>query len=155
MGRRARQLLLGPLILVAAQVAACGGTSASDNAPAGDGEAARVETIGGTSTVRIELSATAARRLGIETTLVRPAHVGGHDRGARTAIPYAAVLYEPAGKTFTFTSPAPLVFVARPITVERISGSVALLRAGPPVGTRVVVVGSAELLGAEYGVEQG
>jgi len=30
---------------------------------------------------------------------------------------------------------------------------VALLQRGPPVGTEVVTVGAAELLGSEYGVE--
>jgi hypothetical protein len=65
------------------------------------------------------------------------------------------LLYAPDGHTFTFTSPSPLVFVPLPVRVDHISDQVAVLRSGPPVGTEVVTVGSAELLGAEYGVEEG
>jgi hypothetical protein len=149
------------LLLAAAQISACGKSSPFNNTAAGNGPAAKVETIKGTSTVRIVLSATAARRLGIETARVRrePATVHGssarHGGAVRTAIPYAAVLYGPDGNTFTFTSPSPLVYVPRLIDVDHISGQVAVLRRGPPVGTDVVTTGSAELLGVEYGVEEG
>jgi hypothetical protein len=110
--------------------------------------------VSGTSTVRIVLSATAARRLGIETARVtRVSGARGH--AARTAIPYAAVLYGPDGNTLTFTSPSPLVFIPRAIDVDHVNGGVAVLRRGPPIGTAVVTVGSTELLGVEYGVEEG
>jgi hypothetical protein len=42
--------------------------------------------------------------------------------------------------------------VRRPITVTVIRGDVALLSTGPPVGARVVTVGTAELLGTEYNI---
>jgi hypothetical protein len=40
----------------------------------------------------------------------------------------------------------------KPITVTEIDGTTALLSAGPAVGTAVVTVGAAELLGTEYDI---
>jgi hypothetical protein len=106
--------------------------------------AAKVERSGGTT--RVVLSPKAAQRLGIRTALVRRA-------GARRrVIPYGAVLYEPNGKAITYTSPAPLQYVRRPIVVDRIAGGSALLARGPAAGTRVVTVGGDELLGTEQGL---
>ena len=45
-----------------------------------------------------------------------------------------------------------LVYVRAPIDVIRIDGDRALLSDGPPLGTEVVTVGAAELLGTEYEV---
>ncbi|MGZ6707839.1 MAG: hypothetical protein ACXVFN_12985 [Solirubrobacteraceae bacterium] len=120
----------------------------SDSAAASDTEPARVEPIKGTDLSRVTLAPQAARRLGVRTA---PVTRLGH----REVIPYAAVLYAPDGRTFTYTSPAPLVFVRRFIGVDRIAGSRALLSNGPPVGTSVVTVGSQELFGVEYHVEEG
>ena len=39
-----------------------------------------------------------------------------------------------------------------PITVEYAAGELAVLSAGPPLGTVVVTVGGPELSGAEFGV---
>jgi hypothetical protein len=69
-------------------------------------------------------------------------------------MPYAAVLYDKQGKTFTYTSPKPLVFVRHSITVDHIKGNDAFLSNGPPPGTAVVTVGSQELFGVEYEVEE-
>ena len=67
----------------------------------------------------------------------------------RKVIPYGAILYDTKGQTWTFTNPEPLVFIRHSVTVERISGDKVILTEGPPVGTTVVTVGSAELMGAE------
>ena len=72
-----------------------------------------------------------------------------------SVVPYGAVLYSADGTTFTYTSPTPRVFVRAPITVARIDGDEVILRRGPPVGTQVVTVGSQELYGSEYEVEEG
>jgi hypothetical protein len=119
-------------------------------APVAEEEPARVEKIAGTDDSRVVLSKAAAARLGIQTASIaaQPGHPG------HRVIPYAAVLYDPEGKTFAYTSPAPLIFVRRPIGVESIAGADAVLSTGPPSGTSVVTVGAAELLGAEYGVEE-
>jgi hypothetical protein len=117
------------------------GTSETDSAS--EGEPAVVEPIKGTDVSRVRLSADAARRLGIETA---PA--------ARKAIPAAAVLYNAEGTTFTYINPQRLVFVRSPISVDRIERGQAYLSKGPPPGTQVVTVGSQELFGTEYGVEE-
>ncbi|HLZ38593.1 MAG TPA: hypothetical protein VKP64_12735 [Mycobacteriales bacterium] len=69
-----------------------------------------------------------------------------------TVIPLAAVLYDPEGKTWIYTSPTPRTFVRARVTIDHASGTLAHLREGPPPGTPVVTVGAAELFGAEYGV---
>jgi hypothetical protein len=122
--------------------------AAGEEASADDVEPAQVEPVKGTDLSRVTLSADAARRLGIRTAAVE--RLGPR----RTAMPYAAVLYDPEGRTFVYTSPETRVFVRHPITVRRIAGQRALLSSGPPVGTAVVTVGSQELFGTEYEVEE-
>ena len=68
---------------------------------------------------------------------------------SQKVIPYAAVLYDPHGNTWTYTNPEPLVFVRHRIDVEFIEGDRAVLREGPAVGTTVVTAGAAELFGVE------
>jgi len=64
-------------------------------------------------------------------------------------IPYSAVVYDPHGITWTYTSPEPLAFVRHRIDVEFIEGDRAVLKEGPATGTAVVTVGAAVLLGIE------
>jgi hypothetical protein len=105
------------------------------------------------------LSPRAAERLGIETGVVRDtqvtfvtAAVSSAGPAQWRAIPYSALLYDPNGDTWTYTSPDSMVFVRAPVTVEYIDGDVAVLSNGPPAGTRIVTVGVAELFGTEFGV---
>ncbi|MGH8897066.1 MAG: hypothetical protein ACRDZ4_08610 [Egibacteraceae bacterium] len=112
-------------------------------------QAATVESIEGTSLHRVTLTAKAAKRLDIQTVPVRDAEIGGTQR---KVIPYAAVIYRADGSTWTYTSPQPLVFIRRPIMIDRIEGDMAILWDGPPSGTEVVTVGAAELFGTESGV---
>lgn len=143
MEHRKRWIVVG-LTIAALLLAACGSsTSGSEEAS----EPAVMEPIEGSDAMRIVLSEEAAERLAIETAPAEEATAGG------VTIPYAAVLYEPEGATFTYTSPEPLVFVRQPITVDRIEGDLAYLTEGPPAGTEVVIVGAAELFGTEVGVD--
>ncbi|MGH8885216.1 MAG: hypothetical protein ACRDYX_08605 [Egibacteraceae bacterium] len=112
-------------------------------------QAATVEAVEGTSLHRVILTAKAAERLDIQTVPVRDAEIGGTQR---KVIPYAAVIYRADGSTWTYTSPEPLVFVRRPVMIDRIEGDVAVLWDGPPSGTAVVTVGAAELFGTEFEV---
>ena len=105
-------------------------------------EAAAVEPIKGTDVNRVTLTKEAAETLGIETATIRRV-------GRREVVPDAAVVYDPAGNTFTYSSPKPLTYVRHDITVDHINGTKAVLKKGPPVGTAVVIVGSAELSGLE------
>ena len=138
--------IVAVIIVIGLLIPACTRTSTEDGR---EPEPATVEPIEGTDVARITLSADAARRLDIQTAPVR--EMPGAN-GGTTAIPYAAVLYDPNGDTWTYTNPEPLVFVRASIDVDRIDGSKAVLSSGPPPGTEVVIVGSAELLGTEYAV---
>jgi hypothetical protein len=116
--------------------------SASGGEDGGDA-AATIQEVDGTDLARVTLAPGAAERLGLEMGAVRAVPGGG------TAVPYAAVVYDPNGKTWVYTSPKDRTFVRGPITVTNISGEEAFLSSGPEVGTEVVTVGTAELYGAE------
>lgn len=134
-----RFFIVGTLLLTLV-LSACGGTAEEDAAES----PAAVEQIKGTELNRVTLTAEAAKRLDVQTVAAR-------SDGKRTVIPYAAVLYDPDGRTWTYTSPEQLVFVRKDINVDRIDGDAAILNAGPSPGTAVVTVGADELWGVEYG----
>jgi hypothetical protein len=138
------------LIVAVLPLAACGGSTSSGEEATGP---ATIEPIEGSDLTRITLTEEAAGRLDIQTGTVQEGQAAG-SATQQTTIPYAAVLYDPDGVTFTYTSPEPLVFVRQPITVDRIDGDLAFLTDGPPTGTAVVVVGAAELYGTELGIDQ-
>lgn len=140
---RVRQTIGATLVVAAVAVTACGGSSGDG----GGDEPATVTPIKGTDLNQVTLSAEAAKRLGIETAAVQ-------QLGARTTVPYGAVVYNADGSTFTYTSPKPRVYVRAPITVVRIASGRAVLSKGPAVGTAVVTVGSQELYGSEHEVEE-
>ncbi len=144
MKRRASRWIAAVLVLpvVPFLVASCGGT-------AGDVETAKpavAQHVRGTQITRVSLTPEAARRIDIHTATVR-----SDGTGTRTVIPYAAVLYDPNGATWTYTSPKALVFQRQDISVARIDGNSAILKKGPRVGALVVTVGATELWGVEYG----
>ena len=66
-------------------------------------------------------------------------------------IPWAAVLFDIHGSSWVYERIAPHTFVRRRAEVEFVSGSDAVLAAGPEPGTEVVTDGSAELFGTEFG----
>lgn len=122
-----------------------GATSDEAIAAAAAAEPAHLEQVEGSEISRVRLSADAAKRLAIETTAVRRI-------GRRLSVPYSAVLYDPTGKTWVYTSPKPLVFMRRPVEIVRIDGGRAFLSSGPRAGTAVARVGVAELYGTEFEV---
>jgi hypothetical protein len=142
-----RMGMVAILVVLALALPGCKEAPAEEE---GASDLATVEPIEGSDVSQVTLSEEAAGRLDIETAPVETA--GKTDGSARTTIPYAAILYDPAGDSWTYTNPEPLVFVRAPIDVIRIDGEQALLSSGPPPGTEVVTVGAAELLGTEYGV---
>jgi hypothetical protein len=70
----------------------------------------------------------------------------------RQVMPYSAVLYQPDGEAFTYANAAPDVFVRLSVTIDYVTGDLAVLANGPPDGTLVVTVGGPELLGIDEGV---
>jgi hypothetical protein len=150
---RAAGLLLAAALALG--VSACSGGAAEEETQGY--RDAKVEPVQGTDLSRVTLSRAAAERLGIQTTQVRAERVAAPGQPASTAtthkvVPYAAVLYDEQGDTWTFTNPGPLSYLRAHIRIDRIEGDTAVLSEGPPVGTTVVTVGAAELLGTELGV---
>jgi hypothetical protein len=138
--RRVLRLVAVGLVAITAgmSLAACE-TPAEEE---GGEEAAAIEPIKGTDVNRVTLTSEAAETLGIKTATIKRS-------GRRAVVPEAAVIYGPEGNTFTYSSPKPLTYVRRDITVDHIDGSTAVLTSGPPAGSAVVTVGSAELSGLE------
>jgi hypothetical protein len=141
-GRSRRLATALALLAIPLLATACGGTPAEEASV----ESAVTKQVAGTDIVRVELSADAAERLGVRTVAVR-----SDPMSSRAVIPYAAVLYDPDGSTWTYSSPARLVYQRRDISVARIQGDAAVLSRGPPVGTVVVTAGATEIWGVEYG----
>jgi hypothetical protein len=117
---------------------------------------ATVTQIAGSQVARLQLTSQAIQRLGITTRPVAAAYpatgkaLGG--TGVRKVIPYSAVVYDTDGSTWAYVNTAPRTYLRQPITIAEIQGNVAVLSAGPPMGTAVVTVGAAELLGTEYDI---
>jgi hypothetical protein len=144
--RRTALLLAALLLLAVLPLAACGG---EEDAAVAD-EPATVELVAGSDELHeITLTAEAAERIDLQTTVVRTEGEGADER---TIVPYSAIVYEVDGETWVYTSPDDLKFVREHVVVEEIDGDRAVLTAGPAAGTEVATVGVAELFGAEHGI---
>jgi hypothetical protein len=135
------------LIAASASLSACGeapGSSYSSET-ASDHEPARLEPIEGTDVQRVIFSAEGAKRVGIQTAAIR-------QDGQETVMPYGAVIYDAEGNAYAYTVPEPLTFVRQEIGIERMEGDSVVLSDGPPAGTKVVTVGTAEVYGTEFGI---
>jgi hypothetical protein len=130
------------LIAAGVSLSACGEESGETESGY---ESAELETIKGTDVKRVKFSAEGAKRVGLQTAEIRA-------DGQRKVIPYAAVIYDPEGNTFTYTSPERLNFVRQEIEIDRVDGDRVMLSGGPPAGTEVVTVGAAEVYGTEFEV---
>jgi hypothetical protein len=128
------------LLLPLSFLAACGGSSET-----AAHQPAVVEEVAGTDLSRVTLTPEAAKRLDVETAAVEK-------RAGATIIPYSAIFYSPTGETWTYTNPQGLTFIRQRIVVDSIDGARAVLAKGPEPGTKVAIVGVAELYGAESGV---
>ncbi len=143
-------------IIAALFVAALPSTGCRQASDAAAGEKqekrpATVEHLEGAQPTRVTLTEDAARRLDIQTTAIRDTDVGGTQR---KVMPYAAILYDTQGDTWTYINPKPLIFVRHHISVDRIEGEQVVLLEGPPTDTKVVTVGAAELYGSEIEFEE-
>ncbi len=146
MKRRYRWMVVVPL---AACLQLVGCTQATEDIE--ERKAAEVEHLDGAHPARVKLTQDAANRLEIQTDTIRDSDVDG---AQHKVIPYAAILYDTGGDTWTYTSPEPLTYVRHRIVVDRIVRELAVLTDGPPAGTAVVTVGAAELYGSEIEFEE-
>jgi multidrug efflux pump subunit AcrA (membrane-fusion protein) len=105
-------------------------------------EPSTLEPVKGNKDVqRVTFTEEGARRVDLQTASVR-----------RNVVPYAALIYDPEGKTYVYTSPKPLEYLRKEVKVDRIEGDRVLVSRGPPAGTEVVTVGAAEVYGTELEV---
>lgn len=132
------------LIIASVQLAACK-QNASEVLTEPDGPV-KIERMGGTDPTKVTLTEDAAKRLDVQTAAVREEEING---AKHKIIPYAAILYDTDGTTWTYTNPEPFVYVRHPIKVDSIKGNDAILSDDLPAGTTVVIVGAAELYGSE------
>lgn len=158
---RLRSLMAAILLVASLSLFACSSTESSEEST--EETQAKVEDISGTVVKRLTLTSTGAQKLGIQTVPISETPAGGATPapgatpvpgGTYKVIPYAALLYDPEGATWVYTSPESLVFVRQPVEVKQVQGDVVLLSNGPPPGTQVVTAGVAELYGTEVGVAE-
>jgi hypothetical protein len=143
---RARSsLALAGLVSIAVAIALGGCTEVETESATGYEPAALEPVKGRDDLKRVRFTAEGARRVGLETGEVSRS-------GKRLVVPYAALLYDPEGKTYVYTSSKPLEYLRAPVQVERIAGARVLLTDGPPPGTKVVTVGATEVYGTELEV---
>jgi hypothetical protein len=107
---------------------------------------ARVEVMADAKVKKITLTPKAAERLGIQIDEVR------EDPSGRRIVPYASLFYDLTGKTWVYVSPDPLTFVRGAVKIDSIQGENVYLSDGPPVGTKVLGAGVAQVFGVEVGV---
>ena len=132
------------LVLACAASIGLSGCAAVKPAAVPTGEApASMEKVGDLN--RLTLTDKAVERLGLTTEKVT--------KGSALEVPYGALIYDGAGKTWVYTNPEPRTYIRAAVIVDKITGDKVQLRSGPPAGTDVVTVGAAELFGAEFGTK--
>lgn len=136
-------LAAGGVALAGCQAAASGSEAEEAIAAAASVEP---DPDGGPS--RLTLSEASVERLGVETAAVS-------GTAGNVAIPYAAVVYDADGATWTFVELEPRTYQRQAIEIRSIDGDEVRLTSGPDVGTEVVTVGAAELVGVEAGISGG
>ncbi|MDQ3865220.1 MAG: hypothetical protein M3304_00110 [Actinomycetota bacterium] len=138
--------MAGLLVVAGLSLSAC---SEVETEAASGYEPAKLEPVGpGSDRKRVTFTAEGARRTGLRTAPVLR-------RGEHTIVPYAALVYDPEGKTYVYTSRERLSFVREEVAVDRIEGNRVLVVDGPPAGTEVVTVGAAEVYGTELEISGG
>jgi hypothetical protein len=142
---RRSPLALAAVVSIAAAIALGSCTEVETESATGYEPAALEPVKGSEDLQRVTFTEEGAKRVGLETGEV------SRD-GKRLVAPYAALLYDPEGKTYVYTSPKPLEYLRAPVEVDRIEGDRVLLTDGPPAGTKVVTVGVTEVYGTELEV---
>jgi hypothetical protein len=105
-----------------------------------------LEPIDGSDIKKLTLTEETADRIGVETADAQT------DPNGRTSVPVSAVLYDPDGATWVYTSPEEHVYIRAQIKIATIKAGVAELSDGLAPETKVVTVGVSELFGTENGV---
>ena len=112
---------------------------------------ATVEKIDGSELSRVTLTEHAIQRLDVQTAATTEEE-SPRTKSSQMAVPYSALLYDPQGNTWVYTSPQPRTFVREKVEVDYIQNDVVYLKSGPAPGTNIATVGVAELYGTEFTV---
>lgn len=108
---------------------------------------AHVEPVSGSDLAHVTVTTEAARRIGLQVVEI------GASGPTGLTVPGDAVVYGADGTTWVYVEePESLTFRRQVVEVDSMTATSAVLSDGPPVGTRVVGIGSAELYGTESGV---
>lgn len=132
---------IAALVIAGLQLTGCGKHVAVHKAE----HPAEVKDIAGSALKTVILTEHAAQRLDVKSEQVK------EQAGQRT-VPYSSLIYDPKGKTWVYTNPAPRTFVRQEIEVDRIVGDVVFLKNGPAAGTLIASRAVAELYGTEFKV---
>ena len=144
--RRQLRAACAGLVLITCVVSlpACGQASSGyDYETASHHEPAELKPIKGTDLQRVIFDAEAAERAGVQTAPVR-------QNGEGKIMPYSALIYTSDGNTYAYASPEPLTYVRQEVKIDRVEGDSVVLSEGPPAGTQVVTVGTAEVYGTDF-----
>lgn len=137
-----RTVKVGALVFASLTLVSCGGgTEEASGEPA----PIVIEAIDGGEISRLQLSDSAAARLDIQLGTVAQAESG-------FVVPSAAIIIDPTGTYWVYTSPEPLVYIRHELEQVHEASQQAFFESGPPEGTPVVVIGVPELYGAEFGI---
>ena len=142
--------LCAALLLVMLVVPGC-----SRQATVEPSEPSKVTPVKGTDYNEIVLTDVAMKNLGIQTAAVTSENATATGRASASGglvMSASALVFNPQGLAFTYTSPSPRTYVRALVAIKRYRGDEVVLTSGPPPGTQVVTVGAPELLGIEYGV---
>jgi hypothetical protein len=118
-----------------------------DPAAAG-ASAAVVEAVADGGPAQVTLTDRAEGELGIRTGTVAAAD-------GTSTIPFAAVVYDADGTSWAYVRVEPRTYLRQSVAIAQVVGDRATMTAGPAVGTEVVTVGAAFLVGAEAGISGG
>lgn len=115
---------------------------------------AQVVEIDGSELPNLVLEPRAAERLAIEITETAEIEMETPDGDSETRllVPYSAIIYDPDGRTWVYAALDQYTFAREEVAIDYVVDTIAVLAEGPEAGTKVVMVGAAELYGEETGV---
>jgi hypothetical protein len=111
-------------------------------------EPAHLEEVDGSDLKQVRFTEEGARRVGLETATVRRA-------GSHRVVPYTALIYDAAGRSWVYAIARPLTYMRTEVDVSRIAGGRVHVTGGPPAGAEVVTIGATEVYGAELEIAGG
>ena len=146
--KHSNRWLAASMLAVSLQLTAC--QQRSSDAHQAD-HPVEVEAIKGLNGNRVTMTERAIERIALKTDKVREQQVS-RPPSPRRVVPHSALIYDPKGETWVYTSPQPRTFIKHKVDVAYVERGWAVLNDGPPTGTVVVSSATVEVYGADSGV---